>query len=359
MEPRLLSLTSLFLLSCQTLSQSYLQSSAGVTAQAPSAVTDAEVTQIQKQVTEGHCTEAFQAMQEFQKKPEAVQYLQTLNLMAGDCELQSEQYGIAEKNLREVTSFALGNQPKLAAQAYLLLSYVYEGLGDDSKALSAALDAERLSSFLSVPSRLAEVPARLAMLYSQMNDLTQAALYLTKADEGVRVLKTQNPQILGSIFWAQIYYQMGFKSLEQIDDQSISASIQGLMAIQKYSLKSLEFDDPTWSKRAFQQLQKNYLTLWNLIEKSPLQSSPLWSADEFKMKERKSGWLAELIELTRQADLFRPVQEQLQTKNTSEIYQFLSALEIAPFDETAAEVFGSLRAWLTSHERRRGPEAAT
>ncbi len=42
-------------------------------------------------------------------------------------------------------------------------------------------------------------------------------------------------------------------------------------------------------------------------------------------------------------------------KNLRALQQFLSSLEIAPFDETAARVFGSLRAWLAAQGKPIGP----
>lgn len=317
--------TLISIIGCQTLSQSYLQSGSNNTTTSTAAANDLDLVHIQKQVADGACTDAIQSIQTVQAK--MPQFAQLLNLLQGDCELQSEQYVNAEKHLREVTSFTVTQQPKLAAQAYLLLSYVYEGLGDDSKALSAALDAERFSVSLSPQSRLAEVPARLAMLYSEMNDLKQAALYLMQADEGIRVLKTQNPQLLGSSFWAQIYFQMGFKSLEQIDDQNISSSIQGLMAVQKYTLKSLEFEDPNWSQKAFLQIQKNYLVLWTTIQKEAVPNSAHWSADEYKLKEQKTVWLSELLDLITQAQLYKPIENEPQTATSTDFYIFLASLE--------------------------------
>jgi tRNA(fMet)-specific endonuclease VapC len=47
-------------------------------------------------------------------------------------------------------------------------------------------------------------------------------------------------------------------------------------------------------------------------------------------------------------ELFYGVARTGSERNARALRQFLSALEIAPFDATAAEVFGSLRAWLVS-----------
>ena len=54
-------------------------------------------------------------------------------------------------------------------------------------------------------------------------------------------------------------------------------------------------------------------------------------------------------------ELFFGVARSGSERNLRALRQFLSALEIAPFDETAAEVFGSLRAWLTSQGTPIGP----
>jgi tRNA(fMet)-specific endonuclease VapC len=55
------------------------------------------------------------------------------------------------------------------------------------------------------------------------------------------------------------------------------------------------------------------------------------------------------------AELFFGVARTGSERNLQALRQFLAALEIAPFDDQAAEVFGSLRAWLTSQGTPIGP----
>lgn len=55
------------------------------------------------------------------------------------------------------------------------------------------------------------------------------------------------------------------------------------------------------------------------------------------------------------AELFYGVARTGSERNLRALRQFLSPLEIAPFDATAAEVFGSLRAWLQGQGTPIGP----
>ncbi len=55
------------------------------------------------------------------------------------------------------------------------------------------------------------------------------------------------------------------------------------------------------------------------------------------------------------AELFFGVARTGSERNLLALRQFLAALEIAPFDDQAAEVFGSLRAWLTAQGTPIGP----
>jgi tRNA(fMet)-specific endonuclease VapC len=55
------------------------------------------------------------------------------------------------------------------------------------------------------------------------------------------------------------------------------------------------------------------------------------------------------------AELFYGVARTGSERNLRALRQFLAPLEIAPFDEQAAEVFGSLRAWLTAQGTPIGP----
>lgn len=302
--------------SCQTLTNSYLERGKGVS-EGP----EYDFSNLQKLVSEGDCQKALVELDTFQKKFPQSSYEQSLLLLRGDCLLQTEDYTGATIILRQVASFSVSNQPRIAAPAFLLLSYSYEGLADVDRALSAALDAERFAADLSVPQRLAEVPARLAMLYSQMNDLTAARSYLLKADEGLKVLQSQNPEILGSVFWAKVYYHMGFKTLEQADHASLSSMIKGLMAVQKFSLKSLEFNDAVWTPRALTQLKRNYSILWSLIERPDM--NPRASLPENQM----ALWLSEFSDLLYQARLLQPHEEHQQPPASTEFFNFLAILE--------------------------------
>jgi hypothetical protein len=313
---------SLLLLSCQTLTNSYLN---GPTNDADSPAFD--FSNIQNLVAQGNCTKAISDISGFMEKSPNSPYTQSLTLLMNDCLIQTEQFEPAATSLRQLVVYSIDRQPKIAAPAFLLLSYAYEGLGESDKSLAAALDAERMGADLPVHSRLAEIPARLAMLHSQMNDMSQAGIYLARADDGIRVLRSQNPQIIGSVFWAKVYFQMGFKGLDQIDHQGISTAIQGLMANQKFTLKSIEFNDSVWSTKALNQIQKNYLTLWRLIETPTSSNSPLWTQDETKIQSQRSFWLFEFEDLISQANLFKPLESHPQTPMTSDFFVFLDHLE--------------------------------
>jgi tRNA(fMet)-specific endonuclease VapC len=54
-------------------------------------------------------------------------------------------------------------------------------------------------------------------------------------------------------------------------------------------------------------------------------------------------------------ELFYGVARTGSERNLRALRQFLSALEIAPFDAAAAEVYGSLRAWLAGQGTPIGP----
>ena len=54
-------------------------------------------------------------------------------------------------------------------------------------------------------------------------------------------------------------------------------------------------------------------------------------------------------------ELFHVVARTGSERNLRALRQFIEPLEVAPFDATAAEVFGSLRAWLHSQGTPIGP----
>lgn len=323
-------LTLILLNGCQTMSEMYLDRSKQKNPEItkPTSAQEERISDIQQMITNGKCAEAQISIQNFDFDFPHSTYTYALKYLSSECLIQNEKYDMAERKLREVIEYTLNTKPTLAAQSFLLLSYLYESQGDDSRALASALDAERLSTHLPIASRLAEVPARLAMLYSQGGNFQHAAEYLGAADEGIRVLKTQNPQTIGSQFWAKIYYMMGYKSTQQLGHDTISTAIQGLMAVQKFSLRSMEFSEPIWSTKSREALEKNYSALWSLATTPATQHSLSLLGDEYQIRQMQQQWLEEFLELVEQAQLYKPkVGAEILSSQSQEFFGFADILQ--------------------------------
>jgi tetratricopeptide (TPR) repeat protein len=212
---------------------------------------------------------------------------------------------------REVSLVTLKEQPQIAALALYRLSFSYLELGEDSKSVAALLDAQRLSQYLPLQVRVAEIPARLSAFYAGQGRDKEAASYLNDAEKGVDNVLKNPPKDLQKDWLAKTYYQMGSISVSQLTALNFIEFLRGERMVQVYLLKAMKLNDPQWSAKSLQYLLDMYQELDRLVTVETARENQVQMAAAF-------------YDLIEGADLFRPLENQRTTSYEVEFYKKLS-----------------------------------
>lgn len=274
------------------------------------AAEQAQISSAQKVLDGGNFEGARKQFQEFQEKNRQSIFIQAARLGEAQALAGLGKYQEAVDIYRDVYLKTLKAQPEIAAQALYSISFSYEALGDDLKAMAALLDAHKMGEFLPIEIEKAEIPARLAGMYGRLERDQDAIAYLNKTEIGIeKVMAEKGPKVKND-WLAKTYVQMGSVSTNQLSSDNFNAFIQGQKWVQVYLIKALRVNDPTWSLRAQEKLQTTYRDLYKLLETVP----------DRAVQNDLGGSLLELLD---QAELYRPMSDQKMTSYEESFYTYL------------------------------------
>lgn len=232
----------------------------------------------------------------------------------------------AAATYKAISVFSEKNQPEISAMSIYRLSYVYEALGDDQRVITTLFEAAKYHQYLPIEVVQAEIPSRLAMVYAKQNNGKEAQKWLGEADAGLkRTLEGRTEPLTGE-WLAKLYYNMGSISTEQLSMENILTIIQGQGAVQKYLIRSLQYDDPVWSAKALAKLKSTYLNLWKAIETYPEPSGYEPIVAQKMKKDAQIQLAGPFADLMREAELYRPGPEQKSNQYQSEFFNFIEEL---------------------------------
>jgi tetratricopeptide (TPR) repeat protein len=180
--------------------------------------------------------------------------------------------GKAGERYREVVRASAGKYKQIEALSLYRLSLMYECLGQDSKSITALLDAKKRGAQLAFETAHAEIPARLAAAYARIGNKQKAVEYFAQASEGLKKIVNQTQNHKQKELVARTLFLMG-----QLNSGQRSASVppasymQSLSMQQPYLLQAVEMDHPRWSKRASDDLRLAYDNIWRFSFQSPEQ----------------------------------------------------------------------------------------
>lgn len=215
---------------------------------------------------EDQAARALTAFKDFQKEyPQSV-LMQQSRLGEAEALVELQKWSESVEIFSDIVKVTSQQNHQLMALALLKQTSAYEALGEESKVYSSLKDAERFSTLLPTEMALTELPAKLAASLYRQSRYDEAKTYFKKADSGIALLRGSLADKLKSQQVAKIYYSMGDFSTDQISEESIQTQLETLKALQIYTLKSVEMNDPIWSKKAFEGLQENYSNIWNAIQ---------------------------------------------------------------------------------------------
>lgn len=267
-------------------------------------------------IARGQFAEAQKLFKDFQGRYPQSMYFQASRLGEAQA-LQGQGKWVEAVNIeRDVFLKTKNLQPDIAALAQYRMSFAYEALGDDQKTVASLLDAKSLGSALPKAVVWAEVPARLASVYSRLGREKEAIQYLNEAEKGIAKLREeQSVTSLRKDWLAKTYVQMGTASTNQLSVDNFESFVNGQKLVQVYLLKAMELDDPVWSPQALKQLKATYQDLYVQVEAVRENRSQL---------AHLGGSLVELID---RAELYRPLTGQPQNSYQIEFFTLLANMK--------------------------------
>lgn len=156
---------------------------------------------------------------------------------------------------------------RVKAHSYLLLSYIYECLGDADKTLEVLKAAQPYIYLLSEEKRLIEYPARLALAYIRTGE-EQTGLGIQKqVHQNMEKIRSTSPvhSVIEESF-ARYLYLMG-ESHIQPDKIQLKTFLKVAIHYQFYLTQSLLLESGEWSIHAEKQLGDLYRKIWSQLKK--------------------------------------------------------------------------------------------
>ena len=321
MKFTIVALALAFLSACSSLS---IQRSQEATQSLPE---NADFQRIEQQMKSQSFDAALASAQSFKKDYPYSLKIQKVRFYEANALEELGRWSEAADTYKAISTISERNQPEISAMAIYRLSFVYEALGDDQRVITSLFEAAKYHKYLPMEVIQAEIPSRLAMVYAKENNAKEAQKWLGEADKGLKKTLESTTEPLTDAWLAELYYNMGSISTEQLSNDNIQTIIQGQSAVQKYLIRSLQYNDPIWSAKALKKLNGTYLDLWKAIEVYPEPSGyePLVAQ---KMKKDAQIQLAgPFAELIRDAELYRPGAEQKSNQYQTAFFNFLEELQ--------------------------------
>lgn len=264
---------------------------------------------------------------EFQKQYPYSTQLQRARFLKARALEELERWTEAAQVYQTIATFSEKNQPQISAMSIYRLSHVYEALGDDQRVITSLFEATKYHKYLPIEVVQAEIPSRLAMVYAKENNPKEAQKWLASADQGLKKTLESRQEPLTDSWLAEMYYNMGSISTQQLSRDNILTIIQGQQAVQKYLIRSMQYGDPVWSAKALKRLKETYTDLWKAIENSPEPSGyePL-VAQKIK-REEQQRLAAPFSALIAEALLYRPGPEQKNNQYQIEFFNFVEEVQ--------------------------------
>ncbi len=235
-----------------------------------------------------------------------------------------EKWTEASEAYRSAIEATRVRQPEIAAQALFRLSYCYENLGEEAKVLATLNDVSQMKDQLWPEQIQAELPARFAASYSRVGRTKEAQSYFIKAEQGIAQIRANQASQRTNDWLAQVYFQMGRLSTNQLTNENLQSSLDTLKMIQVFSLRSAEMGGEPWSRRAIQGLMENYRDHWNAIQEIPLHRAMEVGVAKREQTERKISFTGELLTLISDLRQYRAPSDPLPV---NDLFGFLQNIE--------------------------------
>jgi tetratricopeptide (TPR) repeat protein len=282
---------------------------------------------IEQKLKEQNFEAALQSIETFQTAYPYSLKLQRARFMKAGALEELGRWTEAADTYKAISTISGKNQPEISAKSLYRLSYVYEALGDNQRVITVLVEAAKYHKYLPPEVINAEIPSRLAMIYAKENNSKEAQKWLSEADKGLkRTLESRNEPLTDK-WLAELYFNMGSISTQQLSNDNIITIIQGQSAVQKYLIEALQYNDSVWSAKALKSIRATYLDLWKAIETLPEEPGYEPLVAQKMKKDEQLRLMGSFSDLIKEAELYRPGREQTTNPYQSEFFNFLEELQ--------------------------------
>ncbi len=261
----------------------------------------------------------------FQSKYRSSKFYMAARLGEGQSLEGLENWSEALEIYRFVYDSTVQRQPQIATQALYRMSFCYEALGDEVKAVATLRDSLAQKKYLSDEITMAEAPARLAMLYSKTDNYSEASRYIDIAQKGLNTL--QGRRDISPAVLAKACYQMGSISHNQISSENFTQAVAGQKSVQRYLLMAIHMGVEPWSAQSEERLKKNYRDLWNtLIELPGIESVDVEALTRRRL-EVQAKFASDYLDLIDNAELYMPLQDKKMNNLEKDFFAYLAEMK--------------------------------
>jgi tetratricopeptide (TPR) repeat protein len=262
---------------------------------------------------------------EFQAKHRSSKFFMAARLGEAQSLEGLESWSEALEIYRSIHDATVLLQPKIATFALYRMSFCYEALGDDVKAVATLRDSLNRKKYLSDEVSQAEAPARLAMLYSKSENPEEANRYIEVAQKGLNGL--QGRRDISPLVLAKACFQMGSISHNQISSENFLQAVAGQKAVQRYLLKSINLNVAPWSGQSAEKLKKNYRDIWNTLIEMPGVEGVDAEALTRKNQELQTIFSGEYLDLIDDAELYIPFEDKKRNNLEKDVFEYLAEMK--------------------------------
>jgi hypothetical protein len=202
----------------------------------------------------------------------------------------------------------------------------YEALADKSGAIAAFLDALNRLPKDNNPLGV-EVLARLAGLYAQMGNDTEALKYYDSAEKKLLVLRRLQVTEEIPSWLPETLYNMGKMSLRPLNPDAFEVSLKPIERGQVWLLRVARMKVDLWSDLAAHDLINTYQAAWSLIEGVPLRSDTDRVMALKDQQDKKISMSVALYSLISKLKLERGYDFSIETKSEKLVFDAVSDVE--------------------------------
>lgn len=231
------------------------------------------VSSIEKLIDNEEYSEALAESKRFHEIKTPSKYTQEVNYYSARASEGLKDLNTALTGYREIIRNSITPE-NVKNKSLYRQSFVYEALGQDEKVVATLLDLQKSGLTNQDQIFLAEVPARLAIIYARLGNHKLSESYYAEAEAGIKKLQAKQAAEVNRKWLPKTLYFMGNLSAREIREKDFEASIRPLEKAQSFLLRVVTMNDEVWSKKASDELYKIYKDIILAISNVKLPENP-------------------------------------------------------------------------------------